>query len=124
MLLVPTYIGPSGIHGCGVFAEVAILRGAKVWEFNPIIDCEITKAELELLPQVARDLVLAHSFVNDDGRLILSRDNAVFFNHSEQPNTDASEVGNIANRDIAAGEELTENYRRFPIGACSAFLNT
>lgn len=122
MLLVPTYIAPSGIHGCGVFAAVAIPRGAKVWEFNAIIDCEITKAELELLPAPARDLALAHSFINDDGRIILSRDNAVFFNHSNRPNTDSDESGNVANRNISAGEELTEDYRRFPLGACSAFL--
>ena len=123
MLMVKTYVAPSLIHGVGVFAAELVKSGTRVWVLNPIIDVEITAEQIAALPEAARETALAHSFVNDDGRMILSRDNAVFFNHSADPNTMAKPEGNVALRDIAIGEELTEDYRRFPPGACRSFLD-
>ncbi len=123
MLIIKTYVAPSSIHGMGVFAAEPVCAGNFVWVFDPIIDIEITEAQLQDLPDAAREVALAHSFINEDGRMILSRDNAVFFNHSDEPNTLAGPDGNEALRDIAIGEELTESYRGFPAGACSAFLH-
>lgn len=122
MLLVNTFVATSQIDGAGLFAAEDIQAGSVVWEFNPIIDVEITEAQLAALPPAARERALRHSFVSEDGRIILSRDNAVFFNHSDNPNTRAGSDGNVALRDISAGEELTEDYRVFPRGACSEFL--
>jgi SET domain-containing protein len=123
MLLVRTYVARSNIHGCGVFAAEPISMGNPVWEFNAIIDTEITDEQIARLPVIARESVLTHSFINGDGRMILSRDNAIFFNHSTEPNTKNIDGINTALRDIAVGEELTEDYRHFPIGACSEFLS-
>lgn len=123
MLLIRTFVAPSSIHGLGVFAAEPIVKGDFVWTFDPVIDVEITEAQMADLPDAAREVALAHSFINEDGRMILSRDNAVFFNHSDDPNTLAGPDGNEALRDIAIGEELTESYRNFPSGACSAFLD-
>ena len=123
MLIVKTYVAPSSIHGIGVFAAEPVKTGTRVWVLDPIIDVEITQEQIAGLPEPAREVALAHSFVNDDGRIILSRDNAVFFNHSDAPNTLATPEGNVALRDIAAGEELTESYRGFPPGACRNFLD-
>lgn len=123
MLIVRTYIWKSEIHGLGVFAAEPVKAGSRVWVLDPTIDVEITADQIAALPEAAREVALAHSFVNDDGRMILSRDNAVFFNHSEEPNTLATPDGNVALRDIAACEELTENYLDFPPGACRSFLD-
>lgn len=122
MLVVRTFVGPSEIHGTGLFAAEPIKKGEAIWIFNPLIDLEITMEEIETLPEEARRVALAHTYMEDDGRLILSRDNAVFFNHSEAANTSSGGALNVALRDIAAGEELTEDYRRFRPAACNAFL--
>jgi SET domain-containing protein len=123
MLLVKTYVDRSAIDGCGVFTAEDIPAGTLVWKFNSAIDIEITAPELESLPPPAREVAMRHSFINEDGRMILARDNGVFFNHSDDPNTDICADGNVAARDIRAGEELTEDYRRLPPGACRSFLD-
>jgi hypothetical protein len=122
MLTIRTVVGCSKIHGLGVFAAEEVAAGVMVWIPNSIIDIEITADQIASLPDAARDMALSHSFVDEDGRMILSRDNAVFFNHSESPNTKTSRAGNMAIRDIAIGEELTEDYRSFGSGACRKFL--
>jgi SET domain-containing protein len=123
VLIVRTYVDRSPLHGCGVFAADPIAAGATVWQPSPVIDLEITREELASLPLAVQETVLAHSFMAPDDRMILARDNGVFFNHSNYPNTHHVGENNVAVRDIAAGEELTEDYRDFPPGACRAFLD-
>lgn len=124
MLLVRTRIGPSAIQGTGLFAAEDIAAGTMVWRPNPIIDREITAADVAALPDVARDFVQHHTFVDEEGKMILSSDSAIYFNHSDEPNTGTSPAGNVALRDIRAGEELTENYRNLGPGFCKAFLES
>lgn len=38
MFIVRTYIGPSGIHGNGVFAGEDLAQGQVIWEFAPGLD--------------------------------------------------------------------------------------
>jgi len=124
MLLVKTFIGPSRIHGVGLFAAEPIAAGRRIWEFNPAIDREISVAELDMLPPIAKQFVLAHAFVDEVGRMILSADNAIYFNHSEDANNTAVAGANVAARAIMDCEELTEDYRQFGRGACNEFLFT
>ncbi len=122
MLVIKTYIAPSKIHGMGVFVTEPLKEGALLWIFDSIIDQEITKDELAALPEAVRDIALSRSFVSDDGKLILARDNGVFLNHSDQPNMSGGLKGSYAVRDIAKDEELTEDYHQLPPGACGDFL--
>lgn len=122
MLTIKTYVAPSRISGMGVFLAEPVKAGQRVWEFNPIIDIEITPEQLASLPPAVREVAELHSFIEHDGRMILSRDNAVFFNHSDYPNTVSDMHGNRALCDLAVGTELTENYRAFPRGSCNEFL--
>lgn len=122
MLTIRTYIARSFIDGMGVFLAEPVKAGQRVWEFNPIIDIEITPEQLAALPSGARETAERHSFIESDGRMILARDNGVFFNHSDDPNTVCDAQGNRAVRDLPAGTELTESYRSFPRGACNEFL--
>lgn len=125
MLTVRTYVANSEIDGAGVFLAERVCAGQIVWVFDPIIDVEITAEQMASLPDAARELAMKHAFLNHDGRLILSRDNGVFFNHSEEPTTLNDGDVNIAARDLPAGTELTENYcQSFPLGACSEFLKS
>lgn len=122
MLVVKTYVAPSGIHGVGVFAAEPINCRQIIWERNTVIDCEIMPYQLATLPPVAQAAALARSFViRETGAIILSRDQAVFINHSDSPN-----LGNDgrALRNINVGEEITEDYRHHGRGACREFLDT
>jgi uncharacterized protein len=107
----------------GVFAAEPLKVGTLLWVFDPIIDQEITKGELAALPEAVRDIALSRSFISDNGKLILARDNGVFLNHSDQPNMSGGLKGSYAVRDIAEDEELTEDYHQLPAGACRDFLN-
>jgi hypothetical protein len=123
MLIVKTYVAPSSIHGLGVFAAEPLRAGTLIWVFDPVIDQEISDEHLAALPDAVRDIAMTRSFKGENGTTILSRDNGVFLNHSENPNLSGGMEGSVAVRDISAGEELTEDYRLLPPGACRAFLD-
>lgn len=114
MFLVPTQLGRSRIHGIGVFAMVDIPAGAKIWEFTEGVDWKIPPDAFARFPEPYREQLSHWCFVNGDGVYVLCGDNAKFMNHEEEPNCDdRGDSFTIANRDIAAGEELTCDYRAF-----------
>ncbi len=122
MLLVPTRIGPSALHGTGVFALSAIARGTPVWQFTAPFDQHFDPAEIErALPHV-RAFFDQYSYLDRAlKRLVLCFDNARFTNHSDDPNVGMDHSYDpfgvdIALRDIAAGEEITANYEDFEEG--------
>lgn len=112
MLLVKTKIGPSKIHGIGLFADENIPRGKVVWKFNPIIDKAITIEETKTLPGFTQEYIQKYSFFND-GKYILCGDYAIFTNHSDNPNLESVDEMSVAAHDIQNGEELTDNYNSY-----------
>ena len=120
---VYTRLAPT-THGVGVVAIRPIPAG-----FDPFANCdpfgdviEIPEAELESAnaPEEAKDLVRDFCalqdgvyFVPDYG--IDAIDKSYFLNHSDAPNLTTHDDGEtfIASRDIAAGEELTADYRDY-----------
>ena len=120
MLLVRTRVGPSSIHGLGVFAEEPIAAGAPVWEFTPGWDLEHDPAEVERLPPHVRAFLSHFGYVDPHlgGRVVLCFDHARYMNHSDAPNVAPDYARgrhgpDFAARDIAAGEELTVDYGLF-----------
>lgn len=119
MLLVPTRIGLSKIHGIGLFAAKSIKKGTVVWRFAPEIDIVLTPAVLKRLSPAAYEQVMAYAYQdNKTKEIILCGDDARFMNHSE----DANIMDNPKNRnesltihDISSGEELTCDYSRFDL---------
>ncbi len=116
MLLVPTTLGPSPIHGLGIFAARPIPAGTAIWTLDPVLDRIIPAARLALLPDHVRDYLEHYcEYFPETDELVLSGDDDRFTNHSDDPNT-APEGHNqpratmIALRDIAAGEEITCDY--------------
>ncbi|MEA2701613.1 MAG: uncharacterized protein QOE22_322 [Candidatus Parcubacteria bacterium] len=123
MILVKSTLGPSAIHGIGLFAEEPIKEGTKVWEFAPGFDLAVTKEEVEKLSEPAREDFFNYAYLSKHtGRYILCSDDARFFNHDPDANTTChipagKEMEDAlvchATRDIQAGEELTNNYGEF-----------
>ena len=119
MLRVPTRLGPSPIHGIGVFATAPIAKGTEVWRFTPGFDLDLDPSIIEDFPEHLQDWFAHFGYVDNHlGRLIVCLDNARFINHSSHPNL-RSDYGrdrygpDYAIRDIEAGEELTADYSGF-----------
>lgn len=116
MYLVPVTLGPSPIQGVGIFATAPIAAGVVVSAFVPGFDLTLDPALLtdETLPQAARDFLEHHSYYHD-GRLWMPGDIDMYTNHSFTPNTvfDPARHAFVALRAIAAGDEITNDYREF-----------
>lgn len=115
MFRVPTYLGPSPLHGTGVFAGADLTAGTVIWEFTPGIDWRISEAAFVRFPEPYRSWLRPYCYVEADGLLVLCGDNARYMNHSFDPNCDDSGTYTVALRDVAAGEELTCDYRSFDL---------
>ena len=114
MFLIPTYLSQSSIHGVGVFTPEPIAEGTLLWEFDPSVDWKITPEEMERFPEPYQSRFRMYCYLAPEGIYVFCGDNAKFMNHSLDPNCDDPEGRyTIANRDIAAGEELTSNYLTF-----------
>jgi SET domain-containing protein len=113
MMLVPTYVAASAIHGTGLFATRPIAAGTVVWRFAEGLDQVIPTERLNGLPAHAREYLDRYAFESAffPGGLLLSFDDTRFINHADDPNIDNTGIESIAQRDIAAGEELTCDYR-------------
>ena len=119
MLLVPTRIAPSTIHGIGVFAVEPIAAGTPVWRFAQGLDMEFGADILDGLPAHVRTFFAHYGYLDRNvKRIILCFDDARFVNHSDAPNVATDYMLDpygldVALRDIAAGEELTMDYAGF-----------
>ena len=119
MLLVPTRLAQSAIHGFGVFAAEAIRKGTPVWRFAPGLDMAFEAAIVGTLPPHVQTFFAHYGYLDRNvGRIILCFDDARFVNHSDMPNvaTDYAQDAygvDVARRDIAPGEELTMDYANF-----------
>ena len=119
MLLVPTRLAQSPIHGFGVYAAAPIPKGTPVWRFERGLDMAFDPGIVETLPEHVRAFFSHYGYLDRNvKRIILCFDDARFVNHSDTPNvaTDYAQDHyglDVALRDIAAGEELTMDYAGF-----------
>jgi SET domain-containing protein len=119
MLLVPTRLSQSPIHGLGVFALAPIAASMPVWRFERGLDMEFSPDIVTTLPEHVQAFFSHYGYLDRNvGRIILCFDDARFVNHSDAPNvaTDYAQDPyglDVALRDIAAGEELTMDYANF-----------
>ena len=118
MFLIRTRVGPSLIHGVGVFAAEAVEAGQVIWRFDPAFDRLIGDEERDALPAAFRDYLDTYAYRSADvgNKWVLSCDHAKFLNHSEDPNTAERPFESVAARPIALGEEITCDYRLFVVG--------
>ena len=120
--VVPYEVRPSPIAGRGIFATCPIPRGTLIWRYS--VGTSVLEHDEASLQQRLQSLsseaemvdLLEHVYVWD-GKAIEILDAAKTWNHSASPNTgDHPDVGqgdgvsSYALRDIAIGEELTDDY--------------
>lgn len=115
MLLVKTKIGPSSIHGTGLFADEFIPKGTIIWRFDERVDRLIDREAVETLPEPAKSHIYRYCGLLENGKYLQTGDNDRYINHSDAPNTVSRPFLEdlTAARDIQAGEEITEDYRVF-----------
>jgi uncharacterized protein len=115
MMMVETELKPSPIHGIGVFLTQAVRKGELIWRFDSRIDRVYTAGEIDSLPTyVQRYLRTYSTFHQDTGLYVLCGDNGRHFNHQDDPSTVSNAISfgeDHAARDLAAGEELTSDYK-------------
>jgi len=114
MMLVPTYLDKSPIHGIGIFAAAFIPRGTRVWEFTPHADQVFSESQLAVLTPLQRETIMFYGYIEPDrDGVVLCCDNARHFNLLRDANCGAGDhnsqgyISTFALRDIAAAEELT-----------------
>lgn len=96
--------------GHGVFATQFIPKGTITW-VRDRLDQAFAPTAVEQLPRVYHDIVLKYSFIDARGHFVLCWDHARFMNHSCEPTClSAGYDFEVALRDIAPGEELTDDY--------------
>jgi len=121
MLLIPTFVAPSAIHGLGLFARESVPRGTLVWKFDPRVDQLLSAATVEALPAAAREFVETYGSRLSEDLYLLCGDNARFVNHALGDTAAIASVtarldaDDVALRDLSAGEEITEDYTGFDI---------
>jgi uncharacterized protein len=115
MLMVDTELRLSPIHGIGVFLKQPARKGQLIWRFDSRIDRVFSDAEVEQLPPHVQRFLRTYSTLHGELRLwVLCGDNGRHFNHSDAPNTRSLGIAfgdDVAAQDLAAGEELTTDYR-------------
>ena len=132
MLVIETVVKPSKISGMGLFTSQDIPKGTVVWEYDPNFAFLVNKKQLQILEKstkqtdLVRFILIYGFYVKALDSIILDLDNGRFINHSFQPSLGLAEVApeekwrySVALRDIAKGEELTEDYRSFEVSSWS-----
>lgn len=96
--------------GYGVVALKPIPQGTITWALDKL-DRSFTPEQVHAMDELYQQVLDKYTYRNAEGNHILCWDNARFVNHSSNANciTTAYEF-EIAIRDIAAGEELTDDY--------------
>ena len=115
MLLVPTRLAQSPIHGVGVFITERVQAGDLIWRFDSRIDRVFSDEEVTEMPEQLQRFLRTYSTLHGDLKLwVLCGDNGRFFNHSDKPNTRSLGIAfgdDVATQDIEPGTELTSDYR-------------
>lgn len=101
--------------GNGVFATKLIPKGTLVWVQDDF-DRLFTEAEVRALDPLYQEILERYCFINRQGFWVFCWDNTRFINHSFRANGLVTPYGGeIAVRDIPAGEQITNDYGCFNI---------
>ena len=103
--------------GYGVFATAPIPAGTAVYVLDGL-EIQVPPGDPRLDDPVLAPVIERYSYIDERGVRILSWDIAKYVNHACHPNTISTGYGfEIALRDIAPGEEITDDYGLFNLPA-------
>jgi uncharacterized protein len=107
--------------GYGVFATRVIPRGTITW-VRDALDQVLTAAHVAALPVLQHETLDKYTFRDSAGNYVLCWDLARYMNHACAPSCLGTGYGfEVAVRDIAAGEELTDDYATLHLQAHESF---
>ena len=113
--------------GYGVFARRPIPKGTIVYVKDPL-EIEVSPEQFETMDSQFQAVVNWFSYIDERSCRIVSWDIAKYVNHCCDCNSISTGYGfEIATRDIAAGEEITDEYGIFnlpqPLECCCGSTN-
>ena len=101
--------------GYGVFATEFIPKGTILYVKDDL-EIKVSKARFKRMDQTHRDIVEKFSYIDETGVRVVSWDHAKYINHRCDCNPMSTGYGfEIAIRDIARDEEITDDYGMFNI---------
>lgn len=99
--------------GFGVFATAFIPKGTIVYA-KDLYEVEVSADEYRRLHPMLQQTIEKYSYIDENGKRIVSWDTAKYVNHCCHSNTISTGYGfEIARRDIYPGEEITDDYGLF-----------
>jgi hypothetical protein len=105
----------NDLVGYGVFATKNIPEGTIVY-IKDSLEISVSPTEYILHNKEMREVIDKYSYIDENGNRIISWDFAKYVNHCCNCNTISTGYGfEIAIRDIAAGEQITDEYGIFNI---------
>ncbi len=118
MIHIKYKLNTSKFHGIGLFADEDIKKGELIYTASPLLDVNITQAEFDSLSDKEKSEIKYWGFwIEAEKVWHVDFDVSKFINHEKEGTVtqDANHVDAylVAARDIAAGEELTQNYLEF-----------
>lgn len=112
MFLKKKYIDKSTLNGIGLFAGEVMKKGDILYQHSPNLQLRLSPEEFGALSDDER-ATFSHYGYEWKGVWYLDFDDIRFLNHADEPNLLLTNEGIVAARNIAEGEELTQNYRDF-----------
>lgn len=124
MYLFPVEVKPSTIEGNGVFAMRNINKGEIAWVYTPGHDETLSVENYDKLDEVGKKQIEKVAYLSVTSNQYVfppENDPALYTNHDQEHHNLSVVIDKsvspepyfIANRDIKAGEELTNNYHEF-----------
>lgn len=118
MIHIKYKLDKSNKHGIGLFADENLKKGTLVYTSSPLLDVNLTPKQFDSLNDLEKKEVLWWGFLDkNSGMWHVDFDVSHFINHSYDAtitqDTSHEDAYLLTTRDVAIGEELTQNYLEF-----------
>lgn len=118
MIHIKYALKTSDLHGIGLFTDEPLKKGQLVYTASPDLDLNITQEQFDSLDQKEKDEILWWGFFDEPSqKWHVDFDVSKFINHAKDATVTQDDSHDdaylVAARDIAVGEEITQNYLEF-----------